>query len=107
MKREEALKMLAELVDSCTEAYDDHDMYMDLLKIVAEPKTGHWIDRQEGRWIYAKCSECGTVHDTQTNYCPFCGAKMESEATSGESYEGEFEAMEHNGRMDAVESDHD
>ena len=28
-----------------------------------------------------------------------------SEATSGESYEGEFEAMEHNGRMDAVESE--
>ena len=44
-----------------------------------EPKTGHWIDHQDGRWIYAKCSECGTVHDTQTNYCPNCGAKMESE----------------------------
>lgn len=42
-------------------------------------KTGHWIDHQEGRWIYAQCSECGTVHDTQTNYCPNCGTKMESE----------------------------
>ena len=40
------------------------------------PKTGHWMDHQEGRWIYAQCSECGTVHDTQTNYCPNCGAKM-------------------------------
>lgn len=44
-----------------------------------EPKTGHWINHQEDRWIYAKCSECGTVHDTRTNYCPNCGAKMESE----------------------------
>jgi hypothetical protein len=41
-----------------------------------ESKTGHWIDHQEGRWIYAKCSECETVHDTRTNYCPNCGCKM-------------------------------
>ena len=41
-----------------------------------EPKTGYWIDHQEGRWVYAKCSECGTVHDTSHNYCPSCGAKM-------------------------------
>jgi hypothetical protein len=26
---------------------------------------GKWIDHQEGRWIYAKCSECGTVHDVK------------------------------------------
>ena len=42
-------------------------------------KSGKWIDYQDGRWIYAKCSECGTVHDTRSNYCPSCGAKMESE----------------------------
>lgn len=39
-------------------------------------KTGHWIDHQDGRWIYAKCSMCGTVHDIQSNFCPNCGAKM-------------------------------
>ncbi len=44
-----------------------------------QPKTGHWIDHQEDRWIYAKCSECGSVRNTQTNYCPNCGARMESE----------------------------
>ena len=38
---------------------------------------GKWIEHQEGRWIYAKCSHCGTVHDTQTNYCPTCGFAME------------------------------
>lgn len=41
-----------------------------------EPKIGQWIDHQEGKWIYAKCSECGTVHDTKTNYCPNCGTEM-------------------------------
>ena len=44
---------------------------------VTAEKVGHWIDHQEDRWIYAKCSECETVHDTRTNYCPNCGAKME------------------------------
>ena len=52
---------------------------MKRLREKQEPKTVHWIDHQDGRWIYAQCSECGTVHDTQTNYCPNCGAKMESE----------------------------
>lgn len=37
---------------------------------------GEWIDHQEGRWIYAKCSECGTVHDVKSNFCPNCGADM-------------------------------
>lgn len=37
---------------------------------------GKWIDHQEGRWIYAKCSECGTVHDVKSNFCPNCGAWM-------------------------------
>ena len=26
-----------------------------------------------------KCSECGRVVDTEENYCPSCGKKMESE----------------------------
>ena len=44
----------------------------------AEPvKHGHWIDEQKGRWIYAKCSLCNTVHDVRSNYCPTCGAKMD------------------------------
>jgi len=48
-------------------------------EVLRQLKDGHWIDHQEGRWIYAKCSECGTIHDTQTAFCPACGAKMESE----------------------------
>lgn len=54
-----------------------------------EPKTGHWINRH----IIANtsidmivCSECGEEfsYDAETgiseyNYCPNCGAKMESE----------------------------
>lgn len=76
MTREEAIKVL-----NMVEAHGlaDEAKKMAIKALEQEPKTGHWIDHQEGRWIYAKCSECGTVHDTQTNYCPNCGAKMEAE----------------------------
>ena len=83
----------------------------ELPPVTPKQRTGHWIldDRDNG----ITCDQCGCgiyaidIMDGDPHYCPNCGARMESEATSGESYEGEFEAMEHNGRMDAVESDHD
>ena len=40
-----------------------------------QPKTGHWIDSSNG-WM---CSECKCDNTFDTNYCPNCGAKMESE----------------------------
>ena len=51
------------------------EMFKDVPAV--ELKTGKWIDEQQDRWIYAKCSECLTVHDVKTNYCPNCGARME------------------------------
>lgn len=39
-------------------------------------KDGYWIDEEEDRWVYAKCSECETVHDVRSNFCPSCGALM-------------------------------
>ena len=48
--------------------------------IVQEPKTGHWThdgSHWKNRFI---CSECGyKLFEEQTNYCPNCGARMESE----------------------------
>ena len=60
-------------------------------------KTGHWIikgDKKQGYdicgvktwYIETMCSKCGFIntaiegHTAQYNYCPECGAKMESEA---------------------------
>ena len=43
---------------------------------VVERKHGKWEDVTMGRWIYAKCSVCGTVHDVQSSFCPNCGAEM-------------------------------
>ena len=41
------------------------------------PKTGHW-EGSEGD-IDVLCSECGDVGYAHYNYCPNCGARMESE----------------------------
>ena len=41
--------------------------------VTPQPKTGHWIDAGSGQ----ECSECGSVHDTATNYCPDCGCLMD------------------------------
>ena len=41
-------------------------------------KKGYWKGKQMQRWIYAECSECGTVHDVPSNFCPSCGVEMVS-----------------------------
>lgn len=55
-----------------------------------EPKTGEWIKQNDDYFDWYECSECGygsegemqysSEYDVRTNYCPHCGAKMESEA---------------------------
>lgn len=50
-----------------------------------KPKTGWWIDTEslDGALWYA-CSECGETEFHATNYCPNCGAKMESDDKKNE-----------------------
>lgn len=40
-----------------------------------EPKTGHWIDTDEG-FSPCECSECKLVEFKRSKYCPNCGARM-------------------------------
>ena len=39
---------------------------------------GRWITPFLTPWCF-KCSECRTHHDTASNYCPNCGAKMDGD----------------------------
>lgn len=48
--------------------------------VVQEPKTGRWIDVESlDSALWYVCSECGETDFYRPNYCPDCGAKMESE----------------------------
>lgn len=50
-----------------------------------EPKKGHWIMTSNyytgayGTIDYVKCSCCGEESLVEGNFCPNCGAEMESE----------------------------
>ena len=52
---------------------------MDLPSVEQEPKTGHWIEVDNG-YI---CSKCDIIRAKGTtgkyNYCPNCGADMRGE----------------------------
>lgn len=43
------------------------------------PKTGLWIKEREGGIYSWRCSNCKSHHRFLYDYCPSCGAKMESE----------------------------
>lgn len=43
--------------------------------VTPQPKTGKWIDEFGG----CECSKCGRLEGGYSDYCPNCGAKMESE----------------------------
>ena len=60
-----------------------HDKIVNLPRVKQEPKTGKWISTETkgvryAFWCRYKCSLCGGLSD-HTNFCPNCGAKMESE----------------------------
>ena len=65
--------------------YEGMEQYINELPSVnpQEPKTGHWIiDEGSLDALYGKvckCSTCGGESIGTSDYCPWCGAKMESE----------------------------
>ena len=78
ISRQAAIDVVHEYFEKYLNLNDDIclDGIRSLPSVTPEQKMGHWINYQKNIWIYAQCSECGTVQDTKTNYCPNCGAKM-------------------------------
>lgn len=82
---------VAKLVRGCNSAleepliFDSHnsgvvfEQYINDLPSVRpqEPKAGKWVDIPFSH--YFKCSECDKYQISETNYCPNCGARMESD----------------------------
>lgn len=49
----------------------------DLPSVTPQPKTGRWIDADDGYPFNAICSSCNRLNHLYGNYCKHCGAKME------------------------------
>lgn len=56
-------------------------------------KQGNWFAHRNDQWIYAKCSECGTVHDVASQFCPKCGVEMISTELFPEPTDIKFEGI--------------
>lgn len=75
MKREEAIIFIAQSIKSDV---DEEKVAEAIKAIEQEPrKKGKWVDCG----VSARCSDCGCkdYEYPKHHYCPYCGAKMESE----------------------------
>lgn len=56
---------------------------------VVEVKHGRWETRNfiifDSEKVGYRCTECKTTWDTETNYCPYCGADMRKEGADNDS----------------------
>ena len=80
LSRKELLKKWEETTPRGRTEFDQ--VIMTISSVLPKAKKGHWIKEDRGRVEYsAVCSECGdsTFWSEKSNFCPNCGAKLESE----------------------------
>ena len=85
---DDAIDMAIEALKLVTSYENTINKLTEAIANTQEPKTGHWIEEDmfDGDVAY-RCSECdelfwlesGTPKDNEYNFCPKCGAKLESE----------------------------
>ena len=44
-----------------------------------QPMRAEWVVERHGKWLYMKCSNCESLHDVSSKYCPDCGCLMRRE----------------------------
>ena len=71
--------------------FDDCDFTLDCINMGLFKNKADFVEVKRGRWetrnfiIFdsektgCRCTECNTTWDTETNYCPYCGADMRKE----------------------------
>ena len=90
MTKEEAINDLKDFIDTYLTVHGEEDtiavlldnvdvgaFHMAIKALEQEPKIGHKVSGDLLGGLY--CSECMTYVNEYFNYCPHCGAKMESE----------------------------
>lgn len=85
MTREDAIKIFNTVLlfgkCDCPKEEIAECLKMAIKALKQEPKTGHRACKDLFGSGY--CSECNNYLNYYDNYCPNCGAKMESEAEDG------------------------
>lgn len=82
--REEAIKTIEELIIPCAPNSKYGIVGRMAISALQDRPIGHWIETEYHHWRCSVCREKGmsdwdNIHDVRTNFCPNCGAKMESE----------------------------
>lgn len=79
MTREEAIEWINYHIDISD--YDEDDDLLTALKMAVKAlekqRTGRWMPHKHTDTVL--CSQCGKCYGDEYNFCPNCGAKMESE----------------------------
>lgn len=93
VSRQEVLEAFEEWIND-REDWNEHPVrftrsLVSLPSVTPARKKGEWIKRNNDYFDWYECSECGygsegemrysREYDVRTNYCPKCGAEMESE----------------------------
>lgn len=90
IKRQEAIDALGEEPDIWNDTEEEWAYRNAWVEHIAAVKALPSADRPTGKWIYNDklgtfkiftCSVCGINMEAEWDYCPNCGAKMESETT--------------------------
>lgn len=81
MTRKNATKWLKDMLKNMDLPQEQYQIALEMaIKALQEPKTGHWIRVTDnaGHLVW-ECDKCGWQQRLWTNYCPDCGARMESD----------------------------
>ena len=87
ISRDMALKKMADYVASgCADSAEDFEEYSRIICQLPSvtQKSGKWIrvTDKAGHLVW-ECDKCSWQQRFNTNFCPNCGAKMESEENNG------------------------
>ena len=84
ISRDAVLKRIAQFSTEEGSSVRVQPLYSDVYNmssVTPSRRKGHWIKHPNGIYAHLVCDKClsNAPYDIKTNYCPNCGAEMESE----------------------------
>ena len=76
ISKEKVIDILDYWYDADSDGYVQASKSINDLPSVHAERTGHWIKSEGG----IACSECGNEENSESYYCPWCGADMREDS---------------------------